>query len=41
MPDYHVPVQTNVPVATPFTNEIPDSPITDEMKNDVILALSD
>ena len=33
MTDYHVPVQTNVPVATPFTNEIPEAPITDEMKD--------
>ena len=33
MTDYHVPVQTSVPVATPFTDEMPEAPITDEMKD--------
>ena len=33
MTDYHVSVPTSIPVATHFTDEIPEAPITNEMKD--------
>lgn len=32
MTNYHVPVQTSVPVATPVTNEVPEVAVTEDMK---------
>ena len=32
MANYHVPVQTSVPVATPVTNEVPEVAVTEDMK---------
>ena len=32
MSNYHVPVQTSVPVARPTINEIPEVSITEDMK---------